>query len=422
MIKYSTTDIIKRAEQLADLENSDFISDYEKLALLNESWMMLYQKIINSGDKSYLETVVVRDGDELPRDLYQIADIYVEKTKELLPKMNAAQFDGYDIKNNTIIISRNYSNRTILLDYFPIPNTMFLKDKTIENPYSDDMIAAYKENYLTSDYRIFNVNDPNTDYAIPVQDLIPGAEDAVLTRAEMYNNATILYFSNAAIVVNMVTGESFVVDLGDYIPLIRENDLYFYSSELHQVYDIALNIYLDEFNATENIEVEEDPISIYVSPDFTKVYCIYETGYYINGQGFSLPKIKSRLMYSDNGLYAITNQGALIHLTSNGIILIPTEKTPQRFTSNTKMLARNGLSSTYYLEGIQQDTLMLYPNNLYFIMLAYLLAIAFKTKQGADVSQLSTLYMNAEAQFFDSVSKDANETYTIKNVYRQRGV
>lgn len=422
MIKYTSTDIIKRAEQLADLENSDFISDYEKLALLNESWVMLYQKLINSGDKSFLRSIVVQNGYSLPSDLYQVADIYVERTKELLPKMNAAQFDGYDIKNNKIIISKNYSNRTVILDYYPIPNTLFLKDKIRENPYPDNMIAAYKENYLTSDYRIYNLNDPDTDYSIPVSDLIPGADQAVFTKFEMYKNATVLYLNNSAIIVNMVTGAAFTVDTSDYIPLVRENELFFYSDTLHQVYDIALNIYLEDFNATENIDILEKPSYIYVTPDFVNVYCIYSTGYYINGVGFSLPVIKNRLMYSDNGLYAITNQGTLIRLTDKGIMLVNTEKTPQLFTSDTKMLVRNGLSSVYYLEGIQQDSILCYPNNLYFVMLSYLLAIAFKSKQGSDITQLSAQYNIAENQFFDSISKDANESYTIKNVYRQRGV
>lgn len=422
MIKYTSSDIIKRAEQLADLENSDFVSDYEKIALLNESWTMLYQKIINAGDKSFIKSVTVANGDCLPCDLYQIADIYVEQNKELLPKMNAVQIDGYDIKNNKIIISQNYDNKTVILEYYPIPRTLFLKDKTVDCPYPDNIVAAYRTSYLTSDYRIGNLEDNSTDYEIPIDDIIPGSSDGVFTKYEMFKNATLLYIGDKVIVVNMVTGESFAIDTNDYIPLIRSSELYFYSKELHQVYDLALNLYLDNFNATENIISDTDPVSIYVNDNFTKVYCIYETGYYINSVGFTIPEIKSRLAYSDNGLYAITNQGALLKLTDNGTVLIPTEKTPRCFISDTKMLCRNGLSTVYYLEGVQSESVMDYPNNLYYITLAYLLALAFKTKQGSDTSQLAELYAQAEAQFFDSINKDVNEQYTIKNVYKQRWV
>ena len=37
MIKYTTKDIVNRAKQLADLNNSDFISWNENINLLNEN-------------------------------------------------------------------------------------------------------------------------------------------------------------------------------------------------------------------------------------------------------------------------------------------------------------------------------------------------------------------------------------------------
>jgi hypothetical protein len=51
-------------------------------------------------------------------------------------------------------------------------------------------------------------------------------------------------------------------------------------------------------------------------------------------------------------------------------------------------------------------------------MLAYMMAVQFKMKQGADVSQLNVEAQKAEMQFFDSISRDANEYYQMKNVYR----
>ena len=57
MITYTSSDIIKRATQIADLENSDFISFNEKIALLNESYVALYQKLINKGDNALLRYI-----------------------------------------------------------------------------------------------------------------------------------------------------------------------------------------------------------------------------------------------------------------------------------------------------------------------------------------------------------------------------
>ena len=57
MITYNASDIIKRATQLADIENSDFISFSEKIALLNEAYQTIYQKGINKGNNSFVRYI-----------------------------------------------------------------------------------------------------------------------------------------------------------------------------------------------------------------------------------------------------------------------------------------------------------------------------------------------------------------------------
>ena len=71
----------------------------------------------------------------------------------------------------------------------------------------------------------------------------------------------------------------------------------------------------------------------------------------------------------------------------------------------------------YYIISYYEDTRLNFPNNMYFTLLAYLLAIAFKTKQGSDTSQLALLYEQAEFAFFDSLTKDDWNSTRITNVY-----
>ena len=125
MIKYNVKDIIERAEQLADLQNSDFISDSEKQALLNEAWSIFHQKIINSADKAFLKTVSVRNGYRLPSDFLQMASIYIRDSKEQIQRINAAQRMGYDIINDTLFLSKDYENLNVVMSYFPKPKTLF---------------------------------------------------------------------------------------------------------------------------------------------------------------------------------------------------------------------------------------------------------------------------------------------------------
>ena len=64
------------------------------------------------------------------------------------------------------------------------------------------------------------------------------------------------------------------------------------------------------------------------------------------------------------------------------------------------------------------NTLFDYPNNIYYTILAYMLAISFKIKQNGDITLLSGKLTEAENQFFDSINRDSNQFYTIKNVYK----
>ena len=55
MITYFASDIIKKATQLADLENSNFISWNENISLLNDAYTKVYSDIINQNDLYYIK-------------------------------------------------------------------------------------------------------------------------------------------------------------------------------------------------------------------------------------------------------------------------------------------------------------------------------------------------------------------------------
>ena len=56
-MKYNISDIVKAAKQIADLENSDFISWNENVRLLNEAWTAVHQKLINKGDFTFVNEI-----------------------------------------------------------------------------------------------------------------------------------------------------------------------------------------------------------------------------------------------------------------------------------------------------------------------------------------------------------------------------
>ena len=67
-MKYNISDIVKAAKQIADLENSDFISWNENIRLLNEAWTAVHQKLINKGDFTFVNEMDIGKEQELPSD------------------------------------------------------------------------------------------------------------------------------------------------------------------------------------------------------------------------------------------------------------------------------------------------------------------------------------------------------------------
>ena len=67
----TTRDLILRAEQYANKENASFYSYAEKVAMLNESYVSLYQYLCNTGDKYWVKEYM-SDSKEiiLPKDCY----------------------------------------------------------------------------------------------------------------------------------------------------------------------------------------------------------------------------------------------------------------------------------------------------------------------------------------------------------------
>ena len=71
----------------------------------------------------------------------------------------------------------------------------------------------------------------------------------------------------------------------------------------------------------------------------------------------------------------------------------------------------------YSIMSFFEDTVLNFPNNTYFVFLSYILAVAFKTKQGSDVSQLASLYSQAEEAFYDSLQRDDWGSTRITSIY-----
>lgn len=412
MIRYNTTDIIQRSMQLADLENSDFISDYEKVALLNESWQIIYQKVINANDKAFVKKIHAFDGMTLPPDLYQVSALYIDKSFEQIHKRNSSQRYGYELAGNKLYLSDNYRGKHVVMEYFPVPVSLRLREKTADSPFDNSILGANHSLYIASDNYIHDLNDTSVNYHIGTN----------FYDYAMFDNATLAftdsnYTSFSWWDYDGISGSA--GSLGSSVPIIINNYLYIYSITYKKIYDTNKNEYL-----AMDINVPNGTIYIYANDDLNELYFFTPVGYYYNNSSFiNLADRKIRLSWCQNRPYAILrNTNRLIRCDKDQITIIKTEHVPVTFVSEKYVMTRKKMSDLTFLEGYIEDTELDFSNNLYFITLSYMLAISFKNKQGGDTTALYTQYESAVQQLFDSITNDANDFYQIKNVYNTTGV
>lgn len=390
MIKYNVKDIIERAEQLADLQNSDFISDSEKQALLNEAWSIFYQKIINSADKAFLRTVSVRNGYRLPPDFLQMASIFIRDSKEQIQRINAAQRMGYDIINDTLFLSKDYENLNVVMSYFPKPKTLFYCPGKKE-----------KKGFTTSPKIIIDedlyIDTSNNICSFSADTVVQGATVTGL----MLKNGCISVGEEVTVFKNY---NGVTVESREAIPfVVRGNEITYDTIKTDE--DLSnYMLYVTDKGNEQGYFIGKD-LKLYTK-DFQEVLSLTNSDLiYCRGDG----------LYIGN-----TGEGKIRRVLGSVVETFPLSLFGfNAFVDDFSCIVSMG--ENFYKTSYGFNTILDYPNNIYYTVLAYSLAISFKLKQNGDTSVLSGKYEEALSQFYDSIQRDDNGSYTIRNVYANKG-
>lgn len=165
-MKYRTSQIISRSKDLADIQNTDFLTHEEQTRYLNDAWVTVLQWLIAKGDTQFVNEVILQPSGfgaiteyEIPFDLYRIKSIKNAVTGS--PIMRASVSDGinsntYEVVNNTIRLY-GVANTPILLTYYLKPLFLTFPDKDIEVELSQDIISAAGNSVLLEDGTIKNL-------------------------------------------------------------------------------------------------------------------------------------------------------------------------------------------------------------------------------------------------------------------------
>ena len=473
MIKYTTKDIVNRAKQLADLNNSDFISWNENINLLNENWQKIYQQLIDNGDKTFIkefETVSLNKI-KLPCDFYQLFSVeLIPSCRQILRKAKSEPESSltYDIENDYLILYGTVSEK-IRIKYIPIPQTLTLQNETkdidsdFNSVYSSVLeneelkfMDCYKNKYLflkktngtdICNLYIFNkdtneIKKITNDFSNEITYAVIGYKNIVyfISRDKSTSKYSIYSIKNNIVTAELegkstspsllkrdkdvgavyIEGKSMNIFVNDDKPLFPNIDnLDVVLSEGIGTYMSFTNDYISLLLPITNEKLENKWIQLDVDLTTTPYVATKTTPF--EGLDFGYSHTYKRYSNVINGKVCISTKD-MFYVDGYGLFNNDEYEVIGVNELNNDEGYGISIIDTYntnhvLLHSHFVDTLLLYPNNIYFNFMAMLLAISYKIKQNADVTVLSTKYGEMEAQYFDSLSRDVNNVVRITNVY-----
>ncbi len=440
-----TNEIVKRAQQIADLENSSFISWAENVNLLNEAFRDIYQKAINANVKYWLKDWILKDGEKmgenatrykLPSDFYTLYSINETVTnRNLFRKSMNECADGfkYDIENGYLIVY-GATRKDVLVKYYKAPAKLYYKGEGIETG------ADLKNSGRTSACDNLIAWFDETSKKATIYDIKAETEKEItltitydfLKHFEICKNVFVFFISEGGdnkIKIYDYNGNEIknrTIQTTDYFFIDEKKRFLWYNSTYHCIIQESTIIntiinYIEfpiDFNGVLNI-------CGFINWEEKKAYWV-DTGDKVTEYYWQ----KEERMDYAQGLGNLSN--TLIFdkwLVFRNDDIVSTLPIKFGSDSNSEGFSLLGFSKKDYktsygyvddsgvLQSIFDDMELDTPNSFFDAMLAYSLALQYKAKQNAINEGLVTLYQNAENQFFNSIPQDTFSSARIQNVY-----
>ena len=378
-MKYNISDIVKAAKQIADLENSNFISWAENIRLLNESFTAVHQKLINKGDFTFVNEMDIGKEQELPTDFYQVSSI-LDNYHTPVPRYSIGMNDSqiwYKIINNKLILNGLQSAK---LTYFTKPQFLTYPAETIVDALpleAGEVIKFACDNYALTNKNVWDIKEASVVRAAAETDVYVDAYGRTYSAIEkpiFYPDGRCFKLTQSE-----CTDINCKVAYSDDIENITFDGVYYYVR-----YSSNGNINVFEQDNSTNIDVYEGFSSnIYFNNDH-KFY------------------IKDNVVFVDD----IPMYDASIYNNKVYMLKIDLNTGYGLFTNNNKILS------------IAVDTELNLPNNLYYNVLAYMLAFSYCCKQGKDASYVNAQLNSNVELLYDTLTNDAFSQMKITNIYR----
>ena len=425
MFNMKTSDLFKRAKQLADLEGSDFISWNEAISCINESNVSLYEKLISMGDNSFVKSYrTTKEEEELPEDFWQLKGVWLWNNGNLQTINRRADNNGvhhlsYELRNGKLYLFGNPND--VLVEYFPKPEKLYFKphDVAIGLDATSVCLDCHKHTFLVA------TEDEEEHETLSIIDLdgIKTAKDFMqiahtdIVSAYITENFVFVITENDMIIYDIMSGYSATTT--DYAPLITESGKEF----LVETNTGSIKYFHVGNGSLTAHTVKETVFSdgkFYISDDnLEDIYFVVDNDLYHNEIQLDTGDPK-HMIYSEGKCYCLADTGFFVIENDEIKILEGSTGLNVGFIGIDERTGYGYCTKkfgAYYVCPYCEDTPLNYPSSLYFQIISYILAIAFKSKQGADVSLLSSQLAMAEQTFEETLGSDAFQFPRMGNVY-----
>lgn len=396
--------LIRRAKQIADVANSDFLNYEELTEYLNASWKNVYQTVIQYNLNVFtVEANLVGSGGvyKLPFDCYQIKSIKNPYTGVEIPrKADSASMYGshYEIVNDNLILGNTCGPVTIT--YWRKPYFLTFPNATMSTTYSK---AEDKE-----------ILDVCKD-AI----LVKGYEDNYYIKSLLTDSKLDLSFIEPNEYEKIYLGNNFIVGINNSTYEVKDFDgnLVFYG-DITADYFIKSDdglIYIGVLTEDKVNILEIDNVTEVASIKFTSkpdnIICIDNEFYPVEKDAMPIGIFDCRPAYTtpDKKLHLINEQ---FDRSKDIVEFVSIPTVGKLVCTNYGFMDFSGK-----LYSNVPDTQMSFPNNLFLDCISYDLAIRFLCKMNADSSGVENLNRNAWNQLTASIDQNA-DFMVVKKVRR----
>lgn len=395
--------LIRRAMQIADVANTDFLSYEEQIDYLNATFKNVYQNIIQYNLNVFtVETTLVGSAGvyPLPWDCYQIKSVKNPITGIEIPrKADSESLFGstYEIVNNTIRLGPSVGPVTIT--YWRKPFFLSVPDKTIETIWrkkDSDVISSCKDAILVKDRttNIYSIISLLTDSKLD----LPISPDNTYTQFTLGNNFIVAVYVNGGLnYYNILDFEGNIVHTGSYVAnyIIKGDDGMVYFGIKDQTDEKFVHIYYPDNVHVVDIHFPEVPVQI---------VCIDGMFYPLNFDGGWVAPIG---LFDGRPAFTTARKLHLINEAfdrSKDIVEdVPVPCIGQVIGTKYGFLTFDGK-----LYSNVPDTELDFPNNIYYDCIAYDLAVRFLCKMNADSTGVEALNQNAWTQLTSSIDQSAD--------------